>query len=278
MDLLDWRKRDQQIDQLQQEIVALKSQLEKLCSLKNQLFQTQKLEAIAHHAGGIAHDFNIILQSILNYTQLALMDKTTEDPDYNIFKNIETNVKKGCRLTEQFLTLGRKINSQRKPCNLNTVIEEMEDFLHRTFPKTITIELDLEDNLNKIYADDGQCEQILMNLCINARDAMLESGRLILKTENFVVEDDVSDGDSKLPPSEYVRLMVKDTGRGIPAAIQAQIFEPFITTKAEGKGTGLGLSMVHALVKNHGGYIDFASEIGKGSTFWVYFPIFGHAV
>ena len=154
----------------------------------------------------------------------------------------------------------------------------MEDLLRQTLPKTITFELDLEDNLNKIYADAGQCEQILMNLCINARDAMIESGRLILKTENVVIEDEFSNGESNIPSGKYVRLMAKDTGRGIPAAIQKQIFKPFITTKAEGKGTGLGLSMVHALVENHDGYIDFDSEIGKGSTFWVYFPISFYAV
>lgn len=272
MDVSEQKQLEPKIERLEKEISTLKAELENRQKLDEQLCQAQKMEAVASLSSGIAHDFNNILQCILGYTELALTNKSEENPDFKILKQIESIIKKGSDLTDQFLAFGRNINPQFTPLNLNPIVREVQKLLRRTIPKMIEIELKLADDLKNISAHAGQCEQVLLNLCINAKDAMPEGGKLILKTENIHMSGNHSRTLQNLEPGDYVCLTVTDNGRGMPQKTLNHIYEPFFTTKAKGEGTGLGLSMVYAIVKNHGGDIKCESKIGKGTTFRIFFP------
>jgi signal transduction histidine kinase/CheY-like chemotaxis protein len=273
MDLAEQRQLEPKIERLEKEIRTLKTELDSRQKLDEQFCQAQKMEAVASLSGGIAHDFNNILQCILGFTELALTNKSEENPDFKILKQIESIIKKGSDLTEQFLAFGRDINPQITPLNFNSIVTEVQNLLRRTIPKMIEIELELADDLKNINAHAGQCEQVLLNLCINAKDAMAEGGKLILKTKNIPLKDNHSQTLLNLPPRDYVCLTVSDNGRGMTKKTLDHIYEPFFTTKAKGEGTGLGLSMVYAIVKNHGGHIECHSKKDKGTTFRIYFPV-----
>ena len=265
-------KLELKIKRLENDIHELKQKLAENRSLEAQLFHSQKMEALAHLAGGIAHDFNNILQCILGYTEIALFEKSEQNSDYEFFKKIESHVKRGCRLTEQFLSFGRRIEPKLKPTNLNSIVGNLKHLLKQALPKMIAVDLKLASDLKTIKADQGQCEQIMMNLCINARDAMAENGQLTIKTENCFLESAPEPSLPNIPPGEFVCLSVSDNGPGIPPKVQRRMYDPFFTTKAKGKGTGLGLSMVYAIVKNHGGFITCESEMNVGTTFRIYLP------
>ena len=271
----DRQKMKEKLDRLEEEIKILRVKMIEQGKLEDQLRQSQKMEALANLSAGIAHDFNNILQSILGYTQIALLKKTNDDPDLRIFNKIEICIAKGNELTKQFLTFGRKIEPKFTPLNLNHKINEINKLLRRTIPRMIEIDLMLSDDLKMINADSGQIEQILMNLSINARDAMPNGGKLIFKTKNILLGDKqpLTFTRLKTQPHEYLLLTVSDTGVGMPSKTMGKIFEPFFTTKERGKGTGLGLSMVYSIVKNHNGFIDCSSKDGEGTTFSIYFPI-----
>lgn len=275
MEESDRKKMQEKIHQLEEEIQILRAKMSEHGKLEDQLRQSQKMEALANLSAGIAHDFNNILQSILGYTQLALLKRTNDDPDFRIFTQIEKNIAKGNELTQQFLTFGRKIEPKFRPLNLNHKILEINKLLQRTIPRMIKIELMLSDDLKMINADSGQIEQILMNLSINARDAMPDGGKLVFKTKNIFLEgkQPLTLTHLKTNPGKYVLLTVSDTGVGISSETMGHIFEPFFTTKERGKGTGLGLSMIYSIVKNHNGFIDCSSKDKEGTTFSIYFPI-----
>ena len=244
-------------------------------SLTSQLRQSQKMEAVGTLAGGIAHDFNNILQSISGYTQLLLMTKDEEDPDYAKLMTIDKSVNRASNLTRQLLIFSRKMESELKPVNLNNEIRQIVKILKSTLPKMIAIELDLDDGLKIINADSVQLEQIMMNMAINARDAMPSGGNLIFRTRNLIIGggEEHPGNNMELKPGEYIQLTVSDTGQGIDKGTQEHIFEPFYTTKETGKGTGLGLAMVYGLVKNHRGHIVCQSEPGKGTRFHIFLPV-----
>jgi len=263
----------EKIERLEGTIQHLNSKVQERQELEKQLQQAQKMKALASLAGGIAHDFNNILQAILGYTQLALMQKEEQHPDYKTFAGIETIIKRGSALTDQFLRIGRKMQPKFAPMNINTAIIETRRLLRRTIPKMIDVKLELADNLKLINADTGQIEQVLINLSINARDAMSGKGILLLKTDNIELRRGILETHRDIPPGDYIRLTVADTGCGMPPETLAQVFEPFFTAKETGDGTGLGLAMVQAIVKNHGGYIDCSSRVGKGTVFKLYFPV-----
>ena len=241
--------------------------------LEAQLRGAQKMEAIGTLAGGIAHDFNNILQAIFSYIQILLMKKDRSDPDYDKFKAIETSVQRASELTRRLLIFSRKVKSQLKPVDLNQEVVQVSKMLEMTIPKMITIELKLAGNLKTINADPVQIEQIMMNLGVNARDAMPNGGHLNFETENIILDEKFCRNHLGARPGEYVMLGVSDTGHGIDRELQAHIFEPFFTTKETGQGTGLGLAMVYGIVKSHGGYITCDSEPGLGTTFKIYFPV-----
>ncbi len=259
---------------LQLENACLKSQLKENRELEEQLYQSQKMESLASLTVGIAHDFNNILQIILGHTQMAKFFKNKKGiSDDDVFTEIENILYKGRGLTEQLLTFGRKKNGNPVPVNLNVPIRQIGKLLGRTIPKMIDIELNLAPDLKMINADPGQCEQVLINLCLNSRDSMHESGKIIIQTQNIILENDHPQTVLNSDTDEYILLTVSDTGKGMPQEILPRIFEPFYTTKASGKGTGLGLSIVNGILKNHGGFIEYDSEFNTGTTFRLYFPV-----
>ena len=271
--MLENKDLQEKIKQLEEEIRILKLKSIERRPLEEQLYQVQKMEALACLSGGLAHDFNNVLHCILGYTEMALMGKSKDSPDYETFHQIELMINKGSELARQFLTFGRKIPLQFKPIDLNFVIRELMSLLRRTIPRMIDIELKLAEDLKMVSADAGQCEQVLMNLCINAVDSMGENGKLTFMTENVVLDSDHPQTLLNPSPIGYVCLTVSDTGQGMSQKTLNRIYEPFFTTKEKEKGTGLGLSIVYSIIKDHGGFIESDSEIGKGTTFRTYFPV-----
>jgi signal transduction histidine kinase/CheY-like chemotaxis protein len=238
--------------------------------LEEQLRQAQKMEAIGTLAGGIAHDFNNLLMAIQGNVSLGLYNIDSTHPHYEFLKNIENQVQSGARLTRQLLGYARKGKYEIRTLNLNEILEETSDSLGMT-RKDITVHRDLAEGLFAVEADQGQIEQLLWNLYVNAADAMPGGGDLFLKTMN-VRHEDMRGKVYDPKPGNYVFLMIADTGAGMNEEIMERIFEPFFTTKEMGKGTGLGLASVYGIVKGHGGYVDVDSEKGHGTTFSIYLP------
>lgn len=241
-------------------------------SLRNQLLQAQKMEAIGTLAGGIAHDFNNLLQVTLGYSELLLEGKTLIDPDYADLKKIHQAAGSGAELVRNLLTFGRKVEPNFKPLDLNQCVSQVEKILSRTVPKMIDIHLKLGEDIERTNADPAQIQQVIINLAVNAKDAMGEEGCLTIQTENVTLDDAHFRLNVEAKPGDYVLLSISDTGHGMDAQTLQHIFEPFYTTKELGRGTGLGLAMVYGIVIQHGGHITCHSEVGKGTTFKLYFP------
>lgn len=239
--------------------------------LEAQLQQAQKMEAIGTLAGGVAHDFNNILQAINGYTQLLLMKKTPDHPDYNKLTQLQKSGERAANLVNQLLTFSRKMEGERRRVSLNHEIQLMEKLLERTIPRMIERRMDLEDSLWPVHADPVHIQQILLNLGSNAADAMPEGGKLIIQTRNVLV-DQKSDDMPGAEPGPYVRLTISDTGCGMDEDTVKQIFDPFFTTKEVGKGTGLGLASVYGIVKSHNGHIICHSRKNRGTSFRIYLP------
>jgi two-component system cell cycle sensor histidine kinase/response regulator CckA len=255
-------------DEKEKTVIVILNDVSERKRMEVQLLQAQKMEAIGTLAGGIAHDFNNLLMVIQGYVSLMLLEIASSHPHYQMLKNIENKVQSGSKLTSQLLGYARKGRYEVRPILLNSLIEETSEAFGRT-RKEITIHRELADNLSLIEADQGQIEQVLMNLMVNAADAMPYGGDLFLRTANTRHEEMRS--KVYVPkPGRYVMLSVSDTGIGMDAKTLEHIFEPFFTTKELGKGTGLGLASVYGIVKGHDGYIDVESRLGYGSTFKIY--------
>ncbi|MEW6262881.1 MAG: PAS domain S-box protein [Thermodesulfobacteriota bacterium] len=240
--------------------------------LQIQLYQSQKMEAVGILAGGIAHDFNNLLQAIQGYTEIMLLNISEKDPKRHNLKAIYQASERAAQLVRQLLLFSRKVETAKKPVELNQEIDQAIRILERTLPKMIDIELHLASRPWTINADPVQMEQILLNLGTNAADAMPEGGKLIIETANVTLAADQAPNHSGVTPGRYVLLVVSDTGHGMDKETVEHVFEPFFTTKEIGKGTGLGLASVYGIVKSHGGYIECHSEIGLGTTFKIYLP------
>jgi len=244
--------------------------------LLEQLLQSQKMESIGALAGGVAHNFNNILTAILGNAEL-LQEHSDID---NIFKkrvnSIESSAKKAGMLVSKLLSFARRDIYEIIPLNLNDIINETLLF-EGVLGKKIRINSDLQDNISTIEGDRNQLEQVIMNLVVNARDAMPDGGLIAIKTNEINAEDQ-HDFPVYIPPGRYVLLTISDTGCGIPKEITIRIFEPFFTTKERGKGTGLGLATVYGIIKEHKGHITVKSEAGKGTTFEVYLPVSGKPI
>jgi len=241
--------------------------------LEAQLQEVQKMEAIGTLAGGIAHDFNNILQALSGYVELLLAKKETDAPDRRYLAPMADAVERARDLVQRLLLFGRRVENEMRPLNLNAEVMQVHKLLERTIPKMITIQLDLAGDLKPVNADPVKVEQIMMNLAVNARDAMPEGGRLTFRTENVFVDGALGTLLPGVATGEYTVLTVTDTGLGMTETNRKRIFEPFFTTKETGKGTGLGLAIVYSIVKSHGGYIHLQSAPGRGTTFKIYFPV-----
>jgi two-component system, cell cycle sensor histidine kinase and response regulator CckA len=252
--------------------VAVKRDVTKEVSLQRQLLQAQKMEAVGTLAGGIAHDFNNLLQVTLGYSELLLQEKSEADPEYADLLKIFRAAKNGAELVRSLLTFSRRVEPKFIPLSLNRQITEVEKLLRRTIPRMIDIQMNLAGDLSETNADPTQVEQILMNLAINASDAMPNGGSLTISTKNAILDEEYCSSHAGANPGKYVLLTIADTGHGMDEATIQHIFEPFYTTKEIGRGTGLGLAMVYGIVSQHGGQIDCLSELGKGTQFEIYLP------
>jgi PAS domain S-box-containing protein len=241
-------------------------------ALEAQLFQAQKMEAVGTLAGGIAHDFNNLLQVIQGYTEVLQSEVGRNKSGLEALQKIHRSAKRGAELTRQLLTFSRKVQSERRPLDLNREVEQVKTLLERTIPKMIEIELYLSESPAVVCADPIQVEQAIMNLAVNAKDAMPEGGKIVIETEKVKLDEQFCKTHLGARPGEYVLLSISDTGHGMDREILEHVFEPFYTTKDVGKGTGLGLAMVYGIVKNHEGYILCYSEISTGTTFKIYLP------
>jgi signal transduction histidine kinase len=241
-------------------------------ALEGQLLQAQKMEAVGRLAGGVAHDFNNLLMAITGYGELMRAKVLKDDPLYGYLENILKAGDRAAALTQQLLTFSRQQIIQPQVIDLNWVVLDLEPMLRRLIGEDLHLEVVTDRRPLAVKADPGQMGQVIMNLVVNARDAMPQGGRLTLKAKpvNFTVGCHNRFGLT--PPGPYVMLVAQDTGVGMDEATQAHVFEPFFTTKEPGKGTGLGLSTVYGIVKQSGGYLDLESSPGAGSTFTIYLP------
>lgn len=234
--------------------------------------RSQRMEAMGQLAGGIAHDFNNFLTVMLMNCERMLEGKHPYDVIIKSFEQIKLAAEKAALLTRQLLSFSRKQVLQPGPVNLNEIIHETGQMLSRLIREDIQIVTSLSEDLSLVVVDPGQVEQLLINLVVNARDALPKGGRILIKTANATLDKGLANGNPPVPEGEYVMLSVHDTGIGMNASTQARIFEPFFTTKVVGKGTGLGLATVYGIVTQNKGTIWVYSELGKGSTFKIYLP------
>lgn len=240
--------------------------------LEQQLRQSQKMEAIGHLAGGVAHDFNNLLQVIFGNVDLMQGHSGTDRTDNASLSEVRKAAQRAADLTRQLLAFSRRQVMQPVSFDLNDLVEGVLKMIRRIIGEHIELVFRPASLHHTVYADKGQIEQVLMNLCVNARDAMPSGGRLLIETEHVEIEKDGFDADMEVAKGSYDVLVVSDTGHGMDETTRSQIFEPFFTTKTIGQGTGLGLATVYGIVKQHNGYILVSSEPGSGSTFRIYLP------
>ncbi len=263
---------ERRVDERTAELIAanqaLRDEMEERAALEEQLRQAQKMESMGTLAGGIAHDFNNILNIIQGYASLIAAQAGDNSDIGESLKVINEAIKRGAGVVQQLLTMARKTEANLEPVELNAFVSSLVDLVGGTFPKNIEIHLDLASELPTIMADPNQINQALLNLCVNARDAMPNGGRLTLRTsraDGAILNGAGAEG--------AVAIEISDSGAGMDDKVRERIFEPFFTTKDSDKGSGLGLSVVYGIVKNHGGRIDVASARGAGATFRIVLPV-----
>lgn len=239
--------------------------------LESQFLRAQRMESIGTLAGGLAHDLNNILSPILTATELLQM-RTNEEGNLRLLELIQTNALRGSEMIRQVLSFARGVEGDYTILQPSHLIKEIVRILTDTFPKNIEIRFSLSPGLWPVSGDATQLHQVLMNLCVNARDAMPEGGKLRIEAENVEIDEHYARMNVEAKPGRYVRLLVQDSGMGIPREILDKIFDPFFTTKKQGQGTGLGLSTAAGIVRSHGGFVNVYSEVDRGTHFTIYLP------
>jgi len=253
--------------------VAVKRDVTNEIHIEEQLRQSQKMEAVGQLAGGIAHDFNNLLQVITGYVDMTLEEMPEDNPWRESIDEVQGASQRAVDLVRQLLAFSRRQVISPVDLDLNKLVSDLLKMIRRLIGEHISLNFTPGHELGTVHVDRGQIEQVLMNLCINARDSMPEGGKLTLKTTNALLDDEYCALHSEVSPGQYVLLSVSDTGCGIDGQRLERIFDPFFTTKEVGKGTGMGLATVHGIVKQHEGQIDVHSEVGVGSTFLIYLPL-----
>ena len=241
--------------------------------LEEKLYHVQKMEAVGRLAGGIAHDFNNLLTAIIGYSEMLLLKNSLDKDSYANVHEIKKAADRAALLTQQLLAYGRKQVLQPKVIDLNQLVMNMEMMLKRLLREDIYLKTKLDSGLMPIKADPGQIEQVIMNLVVNARDAMPNGGKIIIETKNTFLDESYCEDYPEISPGTYVMLSINDSGCGMDEETRAKIFDPFFTTKEVGKGTGLGLSTVFGIIKQSDGHISVDSDVNRGSTFTIYLPI-----
>ena len=260
------------VEGIARDITERKRAEEEKAKLQGQLFQAQKLESVGMLTGGIAHDFNNLLTPIIGNAEMALSDMSREEPLYEIMEEIRNAGARAASLTRQLLAFSRKQILQPEVLDINGAVRETDKMLRRIIGEDIELKTILSPDLGRVEADVGQIEQVLMNLVVNARDAMPTGGKLTIETKNVELDETYARDHVSVIPGPYVMLAVSDTGAGMDKETRSHVFEPFFTTKDKGKGTGLGLSTVYGIVKQSRGNIWMYSEPGQGTTFKIYLP------
>jgi len=258
--------------------IATKQDVTEHKQLEQQFLQAQKMEAVGRLAGGVAHDFNNLLTIINGYAALLSGQTSTEDPRRARLEEILMAGERAASLTRQLLAFSRRQVLDPRVLNLNSVLADIEKMLRRLIGEDVELVTTLKPDLGRVKVDAGQIEQVIMNLAVNARDAMPEGGKLLIETSNVEIDENYARSHANMIPGKYVMMAVSDTGCGMDLGTQAHLFEPFFTTKEEGRGTGLGLATVYGIVKQSGGFIWVYSEPGHGSTFKIYFPFIEEAL
>jgi two-component system cell cycle sensor histidine kinase/response regulator CckA len=255
-----------------EDITLVQRAEEEKASLAEQLRQSQKIEAIGRLAGGVAHDFNNLLTVIRGYSQLSLMDLKGNEKLRGNLDEIQKATQRASDLTHHLLAFSRRQIMEMKILDLNTLLKDLDKMLHRVIGEDIQLTYRLSDDIGKVRVDPGQMEQVILNLAVNARDAMPSGGKLTIETSNAELDEAYAHAHIGSKPGRYVMMSVSDTGLGMSPEVKERAFEPFFTTKEKGKGTGLGLSTCYGIVKQSGGNIWAYSELGRGTTFKVYLP------
>ncbi|RYD70326.1 MAG: PAS domain S-box protein, partial [Verrucomicrobiaceae bacterium] len=250
-------------------ILAINTNITQRKKIEQQFLRSQRMESIGTLAGGIAHDLNNVLTPIMISVQL-LQDQVYDESARELLTVLETTTQRGADLVKQVLSFARGVEGRRVIVRPLQIVHEIERIIHDTFPKNIDVVSAEPRDLWTIHGDPTQLHQVLMNLCVNARDAMPDGGRLTIDLSNVVLDERCSNLSSEAKPGPYLLIKVADTGTGMSDAVMDKIFEPFFTTKEIGYGTGLGLSTTLAIVKSHGGFVNVSSEIGHGSAFNLY--------